>query len=430
MPETTTAGSADLRHPRRGRHRRTHHHTSLLFAIIPCLSVLAGAGFAVEPLRHPLPAPIVDRHIGTSYRIPGTAPALTWPTTGQATVDIAGVGRIGTSGETTSAPIASVAKVMTAYVILTDRPLGIGEEGPQLTVTEEQARAYPQEAARGESLVPVTAGAVFTERQALQALLLPSANNVARILAAWDAGSVTSFVSRMNATATALGMGDTHYTDPAGYDPGTVSTSNDQVILTRKAMALPAFAEIVGLKKAALPRVGTIKNYNTLIGNDGVVGVKTGSTDEAGGCLSFAATVVVANRELMIVGVILGQPGSDTPQQLSAVFTATVALIRSVGKALVFHTVVRAAQAVATVRGPFDTSTSLAAAQEIGVIGWAGMEVQLSTRIPAVPTRLAAGAELGTVTATAGESAPTSTALRTTDPLVPPNTWTRIKRHR
>jgi hypothetical protein len=77
-----------------------------------------------------------------------------------------------------------------------------------------EAAAYPAELRSGESLVPVNAGERISERQALEALLLPSADNMAWILARWDAGRQARFVARMNATARALGMTATRYTDP------------------------------------------------------------------------------------------------------------------------------------------------------------------------------------------------------------------------
>ena len=280
--------------------------------------------------------------------------------------------------------------------------------------------------AAGESLIRVAAGAKFTEREALQAVMLPSANNMARILAAWDAGSVGAFVDKMNATAAALGMSKTHYTDPAGLAPDTVSTALDQVILTRKAMELPAFAEIVAQPKATLPVAGTVTNYNSLLGKDGVVGVKTGSTDEAGGCFVFAAVTTVGTTRLTIVGAVLAQPGTDTPAQLKAVFAATTPLVRAAAAAIGVHTVVTAGQQVATVRGPIGTGTTLQAGENLDVIGWPGLEVRLSTDIPAVPRQLAADAELGRLNATVGEQPPVGTPLRTGARLDPPGIWDRL----
>ncbi|MDG4791055.1 D-alanyl-D-alanine carboxypeptidase [Micromonospora sp. WMMD1102] len=402
-----------------------------LLAIGMLIVLLAGATlYAIAPLRTPLPTAAVTRTLPEATRIPGKAPVVPWPRTGQAALSVEGVGSFGTSGGNEPVPIASVTKVMTAYVILTEHPLDRGEHGPKLTVSAAQAAAYPAELARGESLVPVVAGAVFTERQALQAVLLPSANNMARILAAWDAGSVEAFVEKMNDTADALGMKDTRYTDPSGLDPGTVSTAVDQVILARKAMELPAFAEIVAQKKATLPVAGEVKNYNSLVGRDGVVGIKTGSTDEAGGCLVFAAVTRVGGRKITIVGAVLGQPGANTPVQLDRVFKATRPLVRTAAAALTVHPVVKVGDQVATVQGPLGTGTTIHAGKELSVVGWPGMRVRLDVDIPAVPDRLAAETEHGSITAVAGHGAPVTGTLRSGVRLEPPSDWDRIRQHR
>jgi D-alanyl-D-alanine carboxypeptidase (penicillin-binding protein 5/6) len=81
------------------------------------------------------------------------------------------------------APIASLAKVMTAYLMLRSKPVQEGEDGFSLTVTDADAADTEARRRSDESVVPVEAGEALTERQALNALLLPSANNVAIMLA-------------------------------------------------------------------------------------------------------------------------------------------------------------------------------------------------------------------------------------------------------
>ncbi|MEQ4302562.1 D-alanyl-D-alanine carboxypeptidase [Plantactinospora sp. B6F1] len=426
IPPAPSARSAPAPPGRRSRWRPPW----LLVGLLALLLFVGGAVYAVAPLWHPLPAPAVELTLPRAMAIPGKAPRLPWPRAGQAMVSVEGLGTLGTSGGSKPMPIGSVAKVMTAYVILTEYPLAVGEPGPELTVSAEQAAAYPAELARGESLVEVRAGEVITERQALQAVLLPSANNMARILAAWDSGSVAAFVEKMNATAARLGMSRTHYTDPSGLDPGTVSTARDQVVLAGEAMALPAFAEIVKQERATLPVAGVVRNYNELVGRDGVVGIKTGSTDEAGGCLVFAAVVDVGGRKLTVVGAVLGQPGANTPIQLDRVFAVTRSLLRSTAAALDVHTLVEAGEQVATVRGPLGTGTTINAVEKVEVVGWPGLKVRLDAQIPAVPSRIAAGTEHGRVTFRAGGGEPVGSALRTGVDLEPPSTWERIRHHR
>ena len=106
------------------------------------------------------------------------------------------------------------------------------------------------------------AGEKLTERQMLEALLLPSANNIATVLAKWDSGSVTAFVDKMNKTAQELGMKNTHYEDPAGINLSTQSTALDQLLIAEQAMKIDTFKDIVRMNQATLPVAGTVYNVN------------------------------------------------------------------------------------------------------------------------------------------------------------------------
>jgi D-alanyl-D-alanine carboxypeptidase (penicillin-binding protein 5/6) len=257
-------------------------------------------------------------------RVEQAPPGRVWPAEGQAAFVEAGQSQIQAGPNQHPAPIASVAKVMTAFLVLRDHPLRPGEDGPAIALTDADVAETDRRRSRQESVVPVAAGELLTERQALQALLLPSANNIAAVLARWDAGSTHRFVARMNATARSLGMTHTHYTDPSGYDDATVSTAADQVRIVDRAMQLPVFARIVGTSSATLPVAGTVHNTNALLGRDGFVGVKTGSTDAAGGCFAFRAVRRVDGRRTAITGVVLGQPGDD---KIAAGLAAAAAMV-------------------------------------------------------------------------------------------------------
>jgi serine-type D-Ala-D-Ala carboxypeptidase (penicillin-binding protein 5/6) len=241
----------------------------------------------------------------------GAVPSAVWPAYGQAAFVQGGRSQVHVGPNQHAAPIASVSKVMTAYLVLRDHPLRPGEAGPTIMLTEADVADTDRRREQGESVVPIVAGEQLTERQALQALLLPSANNIAAVLARWDAGSVDRFVARMNTTARSLGMTHTHYTDPSGYDDATVSTAADQVRIVDLAMRLPVFASIVATPSATLPVAGTVHNTNTLLGQNGFVGVKTGWTDAAGGCFAFRAIRWIDGKRTTITGVVLGQPGPD-----------------------------------------------------------------------------------------------------------------------
>ena len=131
-------------------------------------------------------------------------PRTVWPAYGQAAFVQSGQSQVNVGPNQHAAPIASVAKLMTAYLVLRDHPLRIGESGPTITFTDADVADTDRRRHQEESVVPIAAGEQMTELQALQALLLPSANNVAAVLARWDAGSERRFVARMNAAARSL----------------------------------------------------------------------------------------------------------------------------------------------------------------------------------------------------------------------------------
>ncbi len=257
---------------------------------------------------------------------------IRWPLRGQGAF-VLGSGRPAASSDEQPVAIASLAKVMTAYLTLERYPLSGAQDGFTITITAAQAQAVAQDARQGQSVVPVQAGEHLTERQLLEALLIPSGNNVAQLLAAQVSGSQTRFVAEMNAEARALGLEHTIYTDPTGFDPSTVSTAADQLRVFRQTMRFPAFREIVSMPSVTLPVAGTLTNYDPLIAQ-GYAG-KTGSDSAARGCLAFFTSVTVAGRRTTAVGVVLGQgAGSDTSALLAAAGQAAEQLVESFAPAI------------------------------------------------------------------------------------------------
>lgn len=185
-----------------------------------------------------------------SYAFEGAKPAMPWPDEGQAFVEVSGLGVLGSKGGRKSVSIGSVAKTMTAYVVLKKHPLKKNSPGPSIKVdkkAEEDGKLG--EGNGGESVLDtVKEGDELSERDALSALMIPSANNIARLLARWHSdGSETAFVKEMNKAAEELGMSDTTYTDPSGLKESTRSTAEDQVKLAKKVMEIPALVEITKL---------------------------------------------------------------------------------------------------------------------------------------------------------------------------------------
>jgi serine-type D-Ala-D-Ala carboxypeptidase (penicillin-binding protein 5/6) len=256
---------------------------------------------------------------------------VSWPQRGQAAFVLGGA-RPAASPDEQPAPMASLAKVMTAFLTLERFPLSGAQDGFTITVTAAQAQIAAEEAAREQSVVAVRAGEQLTERQLLEALLVPSGNNVARILSAVVAGSETRFLAEMNGEARTLGMDHTIYTDPSGFDPSTVSTASDQLRVFLRAMRFQVFRQIVSMASLTLPVAGTLANFNPLIA-EGYAG-KTGSDSAAGGCLAFFTEVTVGGRPQTAVGVVMGQgEGSDTSSILAAAGEAAQQLVDSLAPA-------------------------------------------------------------------------------------------------
>ena len=306
----------------------------LLGAVLPLsliAAVYAAAAHTLNGKERTLNHDRTASHGGTLSGHRAYLSVVSWPQQGQAAF-VLGSGAPSASPNEQSVPIASLAKVMTAYLTLERYPLSGAQHGFTITATPAQAQAEAQDAAQGQSGVAVGAGEQLTERQLLEALLIPSGNNIARMLASAVAGSETRFIGGMNAKARALGMKHTIYTDPSGFAPSTVSTAADQLRIFQRAMRFAVFRQIVSMASVTLPVTGTLTNYDPLIA-DGFVG-KTGSDAAAGGCLAFFTHVTVSGRQLTAIGVVMGQgQGNDTSVLLAAAGEAAQQLVQSIAPA-------------------------------------------------------------------------------------------------
>ncbi|HEX6686818.1 MAG TPA: hypothetical protein VF062_28895 [Candidatus Limnocylindrales bacterium] len=398
----------------------------LLGGISGLLAGLLVLGGALQ-LGRPMPEIGVQLAAPALTALPGTAPMIPWPSTGQAVLSVAGVGQFGTFGEQKATPIGSVAKAMTTYALLKKHPLGSGEAGPNITITQADVNDFRARIPSGQSLVEVRVNEVLTLRQALEAVMLPSANNIAETVARFHSGTSAAFVEHLNSLAADMGMTNTRFADASGFDPGTVSTAADQVILAEKAMAIPAFAEIVAMKSTRLPVVGNVKNYNDLLGVDGVIGIKTGSTDQAGGNLLFAARWDVGPLSVTIYGAVFNQPGRNTPEQLAATNAAVRKLLTALRTALQVVTVVAAGTDLGVATSAWEQSTRVKLAKSVDVLGWPGMPVKVSVQPGAAARRLTAGEAVGMLTVTAGSSTATA-GVHAERAIDEPTPWWRLTR--
>lgn len=376
--------------------RRVKIWTPLVILLVVILGV-------VQATR-PLPQPTLALTAKDSFTFEGGKPDIPWPTDGQAAMDVQGIGSFGSSGSGKPVPIASVAKVMTAYLILRDHPLKSGAApGPKITIDKT---AQAQSKAGQESTVDVTEGDKITQREALEGVLIASANNVARLLARWDAGSEKAFVAKMNTAAKGLGMSGTTYTDPSGLTNSTVSTAVDQVKLAKAAMRQPAFREVAAMMSYTDYKDTNHSNWNHLVGHNNVVGIKTGTTTSALGNLVFAAKQDVGGETRMIIGAVLRQPPSKRDNSiLTAAMDSSDVLIRAGQGALKQETVLKKGTVVGYVDDGLGGKTPVEVTEDVKAAGWAGLKVRLSFTSGTIPHTAKAGTEVGSLTVGDGSSA-------------------------
>ena len=198
---------------------------------------------------------------------------------------------------TTPKPTASIAKLITAQVVL-----GKGESGPSLSLNSQDEASYWQDLAVGGSSVQMMAGQTISQRQLLEGTLLASANNMANRLAIWAFSSMDNYRQVASQWLRDHELTDTIIgTDASGLDPSTKSTPTDLCKILLLAGQQPILAEIMSESEATMPSGEVIHTTNRLLGRDGVFAGKTGFTNEAG-----RGVVTTSRRQIDGVTVIVG----------------------------------------------------------------------------------------------------------------------------
>ncbi|WP_425582302.1 D-alanyl-D-alanine carboxypeptidase family protein, partial [Streptomyces synnematoformans] len=366
------------------------------------LVVLLAIVLGVVQLVRPLPATSLTLTAAPGYTFEGGTPEMPWPDEGQASMDVAGLGTLGSYGKQKPVPIGSVAKVMTAYIILRDHPMKPGGDGASIPV-DDTAVEEAALSSEGETTVELDPDSELSQKEALQALLIASANNVARLLARWHSdGDMQAFVDEMNKTARELGMDGTTYTDPSGLKDSTVSTAEDQVLLGKVVMKDPLFKQIVAMPVYTDSRGDDHDNSNKMVPVHGI-GIKVGSTTKAGGNFLFATEKEAAGEEQLIVGAVLGQYAVP---QLPTAMEYGRQLMAAGEEALTDMTVVKKGDVVGEIDDGLGGTTPVVAAKDVVAPGWGGLKVRLELgpgRSGEVPHEGAKGDVAGMLTMGSGQ---------------------------
>lgn len=371
------------------RRRRIAFFSAVFLFLAGLIYFLSAALAPIQPAAAAITQP-------TATAAPAAQPA--WPGLGASAIGAVGFpGVLASSGDQAAVPIASITKMVTALVILEAKPLAGDEPGPTITFTDKDVEIYYDVIAENGSVAPVVAGMKLTQREAMTAMLLPSANNYSLSLAVWAYGSTDAYFAAAESWLQANGLTGTVVADTSGLSPASVSTPADLVALGKLVLDNPALASIVALPTADLPTIGTVKNTNKLLGKHGVDGIKTGTTDEAGACLLFSADFEVDGQTITLVGVMLG---ADTHPELNAAITA---LIESVKPGFQNVTLAEEGAVYGSYTTPWGDTAQAVAAKSASALVWSDTPIAGVATARSVPLG-DQGDTVGSVDFTVGDS--------------------------
>jgi D-alanyl-D-alanine carboxypeptidase (penicillin-binding protein 5/6) len=366
--------------------RRVGWRVAALAVVV--LVVVAGTFTGIR-LSAAAPKATVTSTLRPTSPVSAPAPSLPWSPTGESAIAVPSIGINVTSGTEQPVPIASLTKMMTAYVVLHDHPLAKDADGPNITITQADVDDYNTDTVSDEANAQVTVGEVLTQRQMMGGMLVHSANNLADALAMWDAGTIPAFVDKMNLAALHLGMNHTHYADPSGFNMNSQSTAGDLLKVAVPDMADPTFASLVQMSSITLPVAGTISTYTPLLGIQGVIGVKSGFTDLAGGCDVLAVVRRAHGVPVLVLSAVTGQQGLNVINEAGLL---ALNLANSVGMAIDASPVIHRGDVVAHVSAAGHTVDAVAQGSA-SVLTWPGVT---PTRVLMPSKPVVAGAGRGT----------------------------------
>ena len=197
----------------------------------------------------------------------------------------------------TPAPIASVTKLMTAMVMLDEKP----DLEELLTVTADDVDTLKNSHSR------LAVGTSLTRRDMLHLALMSSENRAAHVLARTSRQGLPEFVASMNRKAQVFGMQHTQFVDPTGLSPGNWSTAADLALLARQAARYGPIGEFTTTPSDSVLVRGSrlqYRNSNPVVGRQGwdVWLSKTGFINEAGSCMVVGFRAGGRNLAVVLLG--------------------------------------------------------------------------------------------------------------------------------
>ena len=410
------------------RRRRQRRRRGLIIGIATLVVVGIVGGYVGVTLSAPLPALTLET---TTLRAPEPlAPAtILTPPEGAWAMSVAGgeeflgpdaAGIWATSGADEVRPIASITKLITALVILDAKPLAASDDpGPTLTFDKADHDLYDKYYVLGATIAKMPTGSSLSLHDVLEAMLVVSACNYAEAAAGWAFGSQSAFLTAARAWLAANGLEHTTIVEPTGIDARNVSTPRDMLTLGHLAMANPVIADIVASESLNVPGLDARSNTNTLLGESGVRGIKTGTLEGSGSNLLFSAQLVLGGtHELEVTGVLLGgfsHEGVDS--EIRAWLDSIAAGYQTVPLG-------EAGRRVGTVTTAWGSEADLVLASSTSLGLWSDTPITIAMTSPTV-TSAVRGERVAEVTWSAGSATATVPVVLDAT-IVEPDDWWRL----
>lgn len=344
---------------------------------------------------------------------PGPASALAWPTSGGAAVSVTGFDPpLSSTGDALS--MASIAKVISTMVVLEEMPLALGETGPEFYFPTQTKWDY---LANDESALDVPVGGYLSQYQLLEGTLIGSAGNYIDRLVYSLYPNDAIYAEAAARWLEAHGIEGITVVDPSGHNPEGTAPPEALIRLARVAMANPVFAEIVGKEGTELPGTGWVENTNAVLGDPGVVGVKTGMLNGYYNLLS-TKDIEVAGATVRVYTVVQGQPNDD------ARWNETRMLFDTVAEELTPTVAVPAGTVVGQVTTQWGEPIEVRSLEDASLVLWNASPASAEVELTLGDAR-AEGTEVGTMTV-AGPLGTTTVPVALAEDVEGPGAWWRL----
>ncbi len=407
--------------------RRRRKRNRIIALIVVGVIVAAIATYVPLTLTAPVGAAAATTHRPDA--VAGAPAKLDLSNDGQSAISVSGAdeylgsgasGILASTGGDGAAPMASISKLITAMVILNAKPLTASSPGPSITFSKADHALYDKYYVLGATIAAMPTGSSMSEHDAIETMLVVSACNYSEAMVDWAFGSTAGFVGAAKKWLAANGMTHTTMVESTGIDPRNTSTPSDLITLGKLAMANPVVAGIVAKKGLDIPFLTGMPSTNTLLGTDGVNGIKTGTLEDSGSDLLYSASFFVTgvDKALTVVGVVLGGASRDS------VNGDVTRLIDSLKAGFHQVPVAEDGQAVGTYSTPWGASATMVLANSASVSTYSNTPITSTMTTSTLKTG-ADGEKVGSVTWKAGTSTVTVPVILKGS-ITPPTAWWRL----